>query len=224
MRNTSNFCPKLFVQGLELSYPEADQALISGLSFELEPGQCLGISGANASGKSSLIHALCGIIPHYIKAERRGEILFQDAALHELPLCEIYRYMAVVLADADAQLMFPTIESELAFALENMALPSDLIRQRISSALDYFGLDYPTHKAPHLLSGGEQRLLLLSVVEAMDCPIVLLDEPERGLSKTSLKLLLNWLDKLRSQGRIVILASHHPDILCVCDQRIALGS
>jgi energy-coupling factor transport system ATP-binding protein len=224
VQTTSSSCPKLCVRSLELRYPEADKALISRLSFELAEGESLGISGANASGKSSLIHALGGIIPHYITAERKGEILFQDQALHSLPLCEIFRYMAVVLADAKAQLMFPTLESELAFALENMAVPSPLIRQRITAALDFFGLAYPLHKAPHLLSGGEQRLLLLASAQAMDSPIVLLDEPERGLSKSSLKLLLSWLKSLCQKGRIVILASHNPEVLSACDQRILLGS
>lgn len=221
--NTSSSCPKLRVIELGLRYPEADEALFWGLNFELQAGMRMGVSGPNASGKSSLIHALCGIIPHYIQAGRPGEIFFQDTALHTLPLCEIYRWMAVVLADAKAQLMLSTVETELAFALENMAVPSLLIRQRITKAAEFFGIVPLLDKAPYQLSGGEQRLLLLAIAEALDSPIVLLDEPERGLSEVSFSLLIKWLNALAERGRIVILATHNPALLASCDKLIELG-
>jgi energy-coupling factor transporter ATP-binding protein EcfA2 len=221
--NTSSSCPKLEVKELGLRYPEAAKALFWGLSFELLAGMRMGICGPNASGKSSLIHALCGIVPHYIQAERPGEISFQGNALHTLPLCEIYRWMAVVLTDAKAQLMLPTVETELAFALENMAVPSLLIRSRITKAAEFFGIIPLMDKAPHQLSGGEQRLLLLAMAEALDSPIVLLDEPERGLSEASFNLLIKWLNALAKRGRIVILATHNPALLASCDKLIEMG-
>jgi energy-coupling factor transporter ATP-binding protein EcfA2 len=179
---SSNLSPDFQVCSLSVQYPDCAQPVISELSFELRAGESLGIHGANAAGKSSLIHALCGVIPHYIRAERSGEMYYKERSLMEMPLCEIYRIMAVSLSDTKSQFMFPTVEHELAFAMENMAIPAPIIRQRVDSAAARFGIAPLLNKAPLQLSGGEQKLVILAMCDALDSPILLLDEPERGLS------------------------------------------
>lgn len=141
----------------------------------------------------------------------------------DMPLSEIYRIMAVSLSDTKSQFMFPTVEYELAFALENMAIPAPIIRQRIDAATARFGIAALINKAPLQLSGGEQKLVVLAMCDAMDSPILLLDEPERGLSPSSLQLLQNWLLELKEQGRMVIMATHNSTLLAGCDRRMRIG-
>jgi len=188
----------------------------------LKAGDRLGISGPNASGKSSFIHALCGIIPCYTPASKQGNITFCGKPLQELPLCEIYHYMAVVLADASAQLMFPSCESEVAFALENMGMEPDEIRRRLDEAMALFKISHLKRQAPHLMSGGEQRLLLFAVAEAMQSPIVVLDEPERGLSLSSIRLLEAWLELISVRNGILIMSTHKRELMAMCEQRLEL--
>lgn len=190
----------------------------------LEAGECLAIRGANACGKSSLLNALCGIIPHYVKAAISGDIILDGSSIMDLPLCEMYRNMAVVLAEPKNQLLLPTVEAELAFALENMAVPAQIIRQRITDAANYFGLSQFMHKSPAQLSGGEQRLLLFAICEAMPSPLVLLDEPERGLSGYSLCLLGSWLEALKQKGRSIIMATHSAELIAQSNQVISIGA
>lgn len=220
---SSSLSPDFQVRSLSVHYPDCAQPVFSELSFELHKGESLGIHGANAAGKSSLIHALCGVIPHYISAARSGEICYKERSLMDMPLSEIYRIMAVSLSDTKSQFMFPTVEYELAFALENMAIPAPIIRQRIDAATARFGISALIDKAPLQLSGGEQKLVVLAMCDAMDSPILLLDEPERGLSPSSLQLLQNWLLELKEQGRMVIMATHNSTLLAGCDRRMRIG-
>lgn len=218
----SSSCPKLQVSGLSLSFSEAEQAIWENLNFTAPAGEILAITGANASGKTCLIQALCGIIPQSITAELTGSISLDSLNLRELPLCEIYRYMSVALSDARGQMMFPSSELEIAFALENMGLPATEIRQKIDSAAAYFGFTGLLQQDSQKLSGGEQRLLLFAICEAMHSPILLFDEPEAGLSQGSMALLTRWLKELRTAGRIVIIATHNDELIELADQVIRL--
>lgn len=219
----SSSCPKLQISALSLRFPETEGSIWEDLSFTASAGEILAITGANASGKTCLIQALCGIIPQSITAELAGTIVFDSINLRELPLCEIYRYMSVALSDARAQMMFPSSELEIAFALENMGLPATEIRQRIDQAAAYFGFTGLLQQDFQKLSGGEQRLLLFAICEAMHSPILLFDEPEAGLSQGSMALLTRWLKELRAAGRIVIIATHNDELTELADQAINLS-
>jgi len=140
-----------------------------------------------------------------------------------VPLCEIFRYISVSLCDAGMQLLFPSCELELAFALENQGLEPSLIRQRIQSSLARFGLSELSGSTPQKLSGGEQRLLSFAICDSMQSPIMLLDEPETGLSSGSFKLLQDWLQEQKEKGVIIILATHNEDLVSIADQKITLG-
>jgi energy-coupling factor transporter ATP-binding protein EcfA2 len=218
----SSSCPKLQISALSLRFPETQHAIWENLSFTASAGEILAVTGANASGKTCLIEALCGIIPHSIPAELTGTIALDSINLRELPLCEIYRYMSVALSDARGQMMFPSCELEIAFALENMGLPATEIRQRIDAAAAYFGFSSMLQQDSQKLSGGEQRLLLFAICQAMHSPILLFDEPEAGLSQGSMALLTQWLKELRSAGRIVIIATHNDALTELADQVIRL--
>ncbi|MCB5261613.1 MAG: energy-coupling factor ABC transporter ATP-binding protein [Candidatus Cloacimonetes bacterium] len=218
----SSSCLKLQVQALSLSFPDAENSIWEELCFTASEGDILAITGANASGKTCLIQALCGIIPQSIPAELSGTIALDSINLRELPLCEIYRYMSVALSDAKSQMMFPTCELEIAFALENMALPADEIRQRIDAAASYFGFTSLLQQDSQKLSGGEQRLLLFAICQALRSPILLFDEPEAGLSQSSMTLLIRWLAELKAEGRIVIIATHNDELIGLADQQIKL--
>lgn len=209
--------PKLQVSHLSLSFADAQCRLFEDLSFSLKPGQILVISGKNSSGKSTLINCLCGIIPKNIPALLEGSILWDDLPIESIPLCEIFRFMSVALAEPRDQLMLPTVELELAFALENMGLPPEESAARIARSADFFGLQKLLQADPLKLSGGEQRLLLLAICDSMQNPVILLDEPETGLSEAALNKLERWLKQMRDRGKSIVIASHLRRIMDLAD-------
>jgi energy-coupling factor transporter ATP-binding protein EcfA2 len=220
--SSSKSFPKLRVTGLGLRYPESDRQVFSGLHFCVSSGEICSISGGNSSGKSSLIHCLCGVIPKSIPAEISGGISWGDTHLSEIPQAEVFRFMSVALAEAKEQMLMPTVELEIAFALENMGLESSEIAKRVEASAARFGLGHLLQASSQKLSGGEQRLLLFAICDSMQNPVLLLDEPETGLSGASLDMLCDWLQEQRQQGNAVILASHNPRLIQMADQHIYL--
>jgi energy-coupling factor transport system ATP-binding protein len=205
----------LFLQDFGISF--AEQKLWEGINLKIPEGSIFHLKGPNASGKSSLLNAISGIIPEYVKAKTTGNILLWDIDLQTIPLKEKYHYLWHQLSDAEAQLFFPDCLSELAFALEHLALPPENIIAKINLAAAQFGLENMLQRDPSTLSGGEKKLLLCSVAETIDPPLLLLDEPLNGLDKQATDLVFKWLKNKKEQGKIIVVADHNPLMETVAD-------
>jgi len=205
----------LFLQDFGISF--AEQKLWEGINLKIPDGSIFHLKGPNASGKSSLLNAISGIIPEYVKAKTTGNILLGQTDLQAIPLKEKFHYLWHQLSDAEAQLFFPDCLSELAFALEHLALPAENIVAKINLAAAQFGLEKMLQRDPSTLSGGEKKLLLCAVAETIDPPLLLLDEPLNGLDKLESDLVLKWLKNKKEQGKIIVVADHNPLIETVAD-------
>ncbi|MDY0152081.1 MAG: ABC transporter ATP-binding protein [Candidatus Cloacimonas sp.] len=207
---------------VELCLNYADLPVLSGFNLELEPGTIGVLTGGNGCGKSSLLAAISGVVPEHIEAAVSGSIYLHDIDLRQLPLREKYHHLWHALSAEDSQFFFPTCEAELSFALENMGVPALEIRTRINCAAAYFGLSEKLLSSPQALSGGQQKLLLCAVGMALSPKLYLLDEPASGLSGCSLQLFCRWLGELKAQGKIVLVAEHHPAVIAMADKVITL--
>ena len=185
-------------------------------------GCLVAVTGANACGKSTLLFAISGIIPEYLQATITGTISLNELDLLGIQLREMYHHLSFAMTDSEAQLMFPDIMSEIAFALENMGLPIDQIQHRVKSATQRFGIHHMLERSPKTLSGGEQRLVLFACLDALNSPLVLLDEPETGLSDKNIMVLCDWLSELKDKGRIVLIATHCRTLIDLCDHIVEL--
>ena len=154
----------------------ADRNLLEGINIEIPEGTVFHLKGPNASGKSSLLNAISGIIPEYVQAKTTGDLIWNNIDLQTIPLKEKHHYLWHQLSDTEAQIFFPDCISELAFALENMAIPAEKIWERVNLATQQFGLSNLLYRDPSTLSGGEKKLLLCAIAETIDPPILLLDE------------------------------------------------
>lgn len=213
----------LEVASLTLSYPEAPAPVFSNLGFSLQRGEMLYLTGANGSGKTSLLNCLSGVIPQRLEADLTGSIRLDGNDLMPVPLNERFRYLAYQMSDPEHQLFFPTLNQELSFALENQGLEPELIRKRITAAAQRFGLAEGANKAPHILSLGQKKLLLTAVCAALDPDLILLDEPCSGLSASAQGRLRQWLRETQDAGRIVIAADHNPILRSLSSQCLELG-
>ena len=210
----------LTISDLCLSY--GSQKVLDGFNLMLQSGTICVLKGPNGSGKSSLLEAISGVIPEYLKASITGSICWFDIDLPSLPLREKFHYLWHALCDAESQFFFPTIEAELAFALENKGLPPAEIRSRINQAAGYFGFEKSLLQAPNTLSGGQKKLLLCAIAHALNPPLLLMDEPVNGLSENAEKLFCAWLKELKQNGTTVLVAEHNPSVIALADLVIAL--
>lgn len=213
----------LQVQNLYLCYPEQSKPIFEKLSFELQEGELLWLKGPNGCGKTSLLNCISGIIPMRIKTEFNGTIKLNNIDLNPVPINERFRYLAYQMSDPDNQIFFPRVEKELSFALENAGLTIPEMKERILQASKDFGLQEFWETEPGKLSLGEKKLLVLAFCSAQDTPLYLLDEPTSALSCESILKVKNWLIKLLSQGKTVIMVEHNPNLSSLATQILDLG-
>src|SRR5262249_12092501 len=132
------------------------------------PGECLGVIGPNGAGKTTLLLLAAGLVPRFTGGILNGEV---SAAGR----------VGMVFQETEGQLFNPTVETEVAWGLENLGLPSGEITERVAWALDAVDMTTLRTRSPGALSGGQQKRLALAAALAIRPDILLLDEPSGGL-------------------------------------------
>ena len=198
------------VQELRFSYPsqsgEQPVLVFDGLNVNIEEGSFVAVLGHNGCGKSTLAKQ-CNAI---LLPEGGSVQVFGMETADENLLLEIRRTVGMVFQNPDNQMVANVVEEDVAFAPENLGVPSEEIRRRVDDALKAVGMyDYRTH-APHLLSGGQKQRIAIAGVIAMQPRCIVLDEPTAMLDPTGREDVMRTIEKLnRENGITVILITHH---------------
>lgn len=148
----------------------------TGLSFEIEPGQKVLLLGASGAGKSTVLHALAGVLGGDDEGDQQGELLVDGQRPQDAR-----GLVGLVLQDPDSQVVLARIGDDVAFGCENLGLARDETWQRVGQSLDAVGLELPLDHSSSALSGGQKQRLALAGVLAMRPRLVLLDEPTANL-------------------------------------------
>ncbi|MEC5198723.1 energy-coupling factor transporter ATP-binding protein EcfA2 [Arthrobacter sp. PL16] len=146
------------------------------LDLDIQAGERVLLLGASGAGKSTVLHALAGVLGSSDEGEQEGELLLDGA--HP---ATVRGRAGLVLQDPETQVVLARVGDEVAFAAENLAVPRDEIWQRVERALDDVGLDLPLDHPTTALSGGQKQRLALAAVLAMEPGLLLLDEPTANL-------------------------------------------
>ena len=165
--------PIIKIENVSYTYSEAKQPALSEVTLDIARGSFTAVLGHNGSGKSTLAKCLNGIL-----IPQTGRVLVEgmDTA-DETRLLDIRRTVGMVFQNPDNQIVASVVEDDVAFAPENLGVPSAEIRERVDAALRAVGMyDFRLH-APHLLSGGQKQRVAIAGVIAMQPEIVVLDEP-----------------------------------------------
>lgn len=186
------------VNHLGLTYPGKKVAL-TNLTWKINPGTWLGISGSNGSGKTSLLLVLAGLIPKHIPAVLTGETLINQSA-------------GIVFQNPDFSLFNLTVGEEVAFGAT----------QPVSQALQAVGIGRLKNADPQTLSYGEKQKVCLAGVLARDPQILLLDEPTSMLDYKSSLELYRLLTRLKDQGKTIITVEHNTRLLFEYTQKILI--
>ncbi len=214
--------PFLEVQDLHHTYnPDTPQAVVAldGISFDVEPGEYLGIIGGNGSGKSTLAKHLNALLLPTSGAVRVGGMDTRDRA----SIWEIRRRVGMVFQNPDNQLVATVVEEDVAFGPENLGLPPDTIRQRVDEALAAVEMTPFRRHAPHLLSGGQKQRIAIAGILAMRPECLVLDEATTMLDPAGRAEVQATVRALRGDtGMTVILVSHAMEDLVEADRIIAL--
>ncbi|MDD7594837.1 MAG: ATP-binding cassette domain-containing protein [Clostridiales bacterium] len=212
----------LAVKDLSFSYAGSDSAALSGVSFSVERGDFLAVCGATGSGKSTLLRLIKRELAPRGKAE--GEILFCGKPLCELDDRKAAQKIGYVAQRPEEQIVTDRVWHELAFGLENLGLPTGVIRRRVAETACFFGIEEWFDKSTDELSGGQKQLLSLASVMVMQPELLLLDEPTARLDPIAAGDFINAVARLnRELSLTVIMISHClEDVLPVANRVLAL--
>ncbi len=200
------------VSAHELTLLRRDKPVAAGLSFAALPGERIAVLGANGSGKTTLARTLLGFSPY------RGALEVDGCDVRENPQ-KARKAAAAVFADADTQLLMPTVYDELAFSLKAAGGPAGLLDTRRLG--ERFGLAGLLDRHPSELSSGEKRKVLLAQSIGRRPSILILDEPTADLDVRGARRLQ---DMLASLPQTIFLITHHYDLaLALCRKAIVLG-
>ena len=210
---------------LTFTYPaeEGRQASVAlrDVDLQIEAGTFVAVLGHNGSGKSTLAkHFNAVLLPSGGTVWVEG----MDTKDEKL-LLEIRRRVGMVFQNPDNQIVANVVEEDVAFAPENLGVPTEEIRRRVDDALAAVGMgEYPRH-APHLLSGGQKQRIAIAGVIAMEPDYIVLDEATAMLDPVGRRDVLRTVHRLnRERGITVVLITHHMDEAADADRVVVMDA
>jgi energy-coupling factor transporter ATP-binding protein EcfA2 len=174
------------------------------LDLELTPGERVLLLGASGAGKSTVLHALAGVLGSNDEGEQEGDLL-----LDGVPPAAARGRAGLVLQDPESQVVLARVGDEVAFAAENLAVPRDEIWRRVHRALDDVGLDLPLDHPTTALSGGQKQRLALASVLAMEPGLLLLDEPTANLDPDGVLEVRDAVIRVLDRTRATLVVVEH---------------
>ncbi len=206
---------------VSFSYPGDEDESLQDIDLEIEEGSFVAVLGHNGSGKSTLAkHTNAVLTP------TEGHVYVGGIdTLDEDRLLDIRRQVGMVFQNPDNQIVSNVVEDDVAFAPENLGVPSAEIRERVDSALKLVGMyEYRKH-APHLLSGGQKQRVAIAGVIAMQPRIIVLDEPTAMLDPQGRREVIATVTKLcRENGMTVLLITHHMEECIGADRLVVMSN
>ena len=200
----------LETKNLTFYYPAEEgreaTAALRQVNITVEKGSFTVVLGHNGSGKSTLAkHMNAVLLPSSGKVYVEGMDTCDEALL-----LEIRRRVGMVFQNPDNQIVANVVEEDVAFAPENLGVPTEEIRRRVDDALEAVGMGEFARHAPHLLSGGQKQRIAIAGVIAMEPACIVLDEATAMLDPMGRREVLETIHRLnKEKGITVVLITHH---------------
>ncbi|MFE1869308.1 ABC transporter ATP-binding protein [Streptomyces sp. NPDC059496] len=192
-----------------VQYEDTAEPVLRDVDLTVEEGELCLVVGHTGVGKSTLLGAVNGLVPHFTGGTLYGRVLVDGRDTAEHPPRELADVVGVVGQDPLDGFVTDTVEEELAYAMEQLAIPPATMRKRVEETLDLLGLADLRHRALHELSGGQQQRVAIGSVLTAHPRILVLDEPTSALDPTAAEEVLAAVTRLvHDLGVTVLLAEH----------------
>ncbi|MGV9323282.1 ABC transporter ATP-binding protein [Streptomyces sp. NPDC003660] len=192
-----------------VQYDEAPAPALRDVDLTVEEGELCLVVGHTGVGKSTLLGAVNGLVPHFTGGTLYGRVTVdgRDTAHH--PPRELADVVGVVGQDPLDGFVTDTVEEELAYAMEQLAIPPGTMRKRVEETLDLLGLADLRHRALHELSGGQQQRVAIGSVLTAHPRVLVLDEPTSALDPTAAEEVLAAVTRLVHDLGVTVLMAEH---------------
>jgi energy-coupling factor transporter ATP-binding protein EcfA2 len=215
---------ELRIEGLRVRYLGRAEPALDEVSATVGGGQVVSVTGSTGAGKSTLCLAAVGLVPRVVRASIAGSVDIGDVDVSKAKAADLAGQVGIVFSAPALQLSAskPTVRDELAFGLENLAVPREQMDARIDAVMDRLGITHLADRDPLTLSGGEQQRVAIASIVVMGTDVVVLDEPAAQLDPSGVAEMAALIREMAAGGRVVMVAEHAPDILAVGDRCLVL--
>ncbi|MET9121318.1 ATP-binding cassette domain-containing protein [Streptomyces sp. NPDC004528] len=192
-----------------VQYDDTPEPALRDVDLTVEEGELCLVIGHTGVGKSTLLGAVNGLVPHFTGGTLWGRVTVdgRDTAHH--PPRELADVVGVVGQDPIDGFVTDTVEEELAYAMEQLAIAPATMRKRVEETLDLLGLADLRHRALHELSGGQQQRVAIGSVLTAHPRVLVLDEPTSALDPTAAEEVLAAVTRLVHDLGVTVLMAEH---------------
>jgi len=213
------------IRDLHYSYPNARAQALRGVDLTVDEGEFILLTGPSGCGKTTFCRCLNGLIPHFYHGELEGEITVTGLSTRENSTAKLAQNVGLIFQNPDNQIFALTVEKDVAFGLENLGIPKELMLKDIDWALEKTGISHLRERGTHELSGGQKQRLSIASILAMRPKLLVLDEPTSFLDPLGAIRIFKVLEALnRDHGITIILIEHRVDLASQYVDRVILVS
>ncbi len=215
---------RIRVENLRYKYPNSDTFALDDVSFTIEKGQFIGISGMNTAGKTTLCYALSGLIPHFFKGAYGGDVFIGEMEVFTSDSSDITAKVGLVFENPFSQMTGAkfTVYDEIAFGLENLGIPREDMHERIQESMRLLDIEALRDSNPFSLSGGQMQRVAIASVIAMKPDILILDEPTSQLDPQGSAEVFRVIENLSKEGMTIVMVEQKVEKLAAYADKIFL--
>ncbi|MFE1799063.1 ABC transporter ATP-binding protein [Streptomyces sp. NPDC059517] len=210
-------------EDVSVTYDGAPEPTVRGIELTVPEGELVLLVGPSGVGKSTLLGAVSGLVPHFTGGTLRGRVTVagRDTRTHKPR--ELADVVGTVGQDPLSHFVTDTVEDELAYGMESLGLAPDVMRRRVEETLDLLGLADLRDRPISTLSGGQQQRVAIGSVLTPHPEVLVLDEPTSALDPAAAEEVLAVLQRLvHDLGTTVLMAEHRLERVVQYADRVAL--
>ncbi len=194
---------------VSVTYPEAAAPVLRDVTLHVPDGELCLVIGGTGTGKSTLLGTVNGLVPHFTGGTLAGTVTVEGRTTRQHPPRDLADIVGVVGQDPRASFVTDTVTDELAYTMESLALPQDVMRRRVEDTLDLLGLDELRERPLSTLSGGQAQRVAIGAVLTAHPRVLVLDEPTSALDPAAAEEVLAAIQRLvHDLGMTVLMAEH----------------
>lgn len=210
------------LKNVSFKYELQEEKTIKNLDLYVKQGEFVGIIGKNGSGKTTLCNIIRGIIPDFVQGKIKGDIIIDNKNIDDIERGEMAELVGFVFQNPFSQIsgIKKTVFEEIAYGLENLGVPREEIRQRVTDVIKLLKIEDLQDKNPNELSGGQSQRVAIASIIVMNPKILIFDEPTSQLDPLGTEEIFDILKLLKSQNKTIILVEHKIDLIAEYADRV----
>ncbi|NWO22938.1 ABC transporter ATP-binding protein [Mogibacterium timidum] len=193
---------------LSFSYKESAKGSLREVHLDIPKGQCVLLCGASGCGKTTLTRLVNGLIPHFFEGSLSGKVTVGGMNVAETEISTLSDSVGTVFQNPRTQFFNTDTDSEIVFGLENRMLEPEKLRQQLEIVTNDLHIEKLRGRNIFELSGGEKQKIAFASVYAANPDIFVLDEPSSNLDFHSVLELKKLIERIKQQGKTIIIAEH----------------